>query len=404
MRENIPIFAFGWVNFGYSQYKNLELIQIVDIFGGKFISFIILTVNVLIFKFIRKRKAIGKDLIYVFVVFFVCVLYSSYKLEGTTIDNWFVSLKKSFIKTVEENKGTSAGVVSLDTRSKKDFLVQFGVNVIQPNIAQELKWNPEVRESIIKRLKILGRQAKEDYIVVYPEASWPAVLDMDSDNIKELLDMVAALNRDVLMGAVIKEGGHFYNAVIFVNKKGILGGIYRKIKLVPFGEYVPLRKLFGGINALTVLGDISPGSDSYIFDYQRRRIGVLICFEDVFPALVSEFAGKSDFLVNITNDAWFRGYPQVRQHMAVMVFRAIENRISVVRSANTGISGYVDYYGNIHSLKQAEEDVFVQGVDSFKVPLRFYQSVYNRWGEFFPFICLVLFLWAVLGRKNYLDE
>ena len=150
------------------------------------------------------------------------------------------------------------------------------------------------------------------------------------------------------------------------------------------------------------MGDISPGREFTVFDYGQERFAVLICFEDVFPVFVSRFSQESTFLINITNDAWFKGEPEAGQHLAIMTFRAIENRRSIVRSANTGISGFVDFRGVQHTFKKDGRRVFVEGVKLLQVPLNYTRSVYNTIGEAFTFLCgCVLLVALVRRRKNY---
>ena len=179
--------------------------------------------------------------------------------------------------------------------------------------------------------------------------------------------------------------------------------IYRKIKLVPFGEYVPLRRYLTFINVINMIGDISAGKDITVFPYKGKKFSVLICFEDIFPLHVMRYSRGKDFLVNITNDAWFRGEPQASQHLAIMTFRAIENRISIIRSANTGISGWVSFEGDIHSFKTEGKKISISGSGTFIVSLNRLRSFYNRYGEFFPALCFVFIMgiWLVIKLRKY---
>ncbi|MCM8774016.1 MAG: apolipoprotein N-acyltransferase [Candidatus Omnitrophica bacterium] len=360
IKENI-LGGFGWVNFAYSQYKNLFLIQISDILGAKSISFLIVMVNFLIFFSLHNKKIVLKEFLYTIFILIIVIIYSLFRLK--TLDSSF---------TVK-------------------------LTVIQPNIHQEIKWDVNSQDFIIERLKELGNRAGENTLLLYPEASWPKVIDMRGRyQIEEISDN---LNRDALIGVVIDEEGCFYNSAILIDKEGNIKGLYRKIKLVPFGEYVPFRKLLGFIDVLNTLGDISRGKEVYIFNYKDRKFGTIICFEDTFPILVSTFSKRSDFLVNITNDAWFRGEPEASQHFSIMTFRAIENRISIVRSANTGISGYVDFLGRASKLNVNGKEVFTEGLSSFELPLNSKRSIYNRLGEFFVGICGLIVLGASMGNK-----
>jgi apolipoprotein N-acyltransferase len=167
---------------------------------------------------------------------------------------------------------------------------------------------------------------------------------------------------------------------------------------VPFGEYVPLRNILSFISVLNSLGDISRGSEYKVFSYKEKNFCVLICFEDIFPLFVSRFAKSSDFLINITDDSWFGGEPQASQHLGIMVFRAIENRISIARSANSGISGWVSFRGQINTLRNKGRQTFFADNLNFKLPLNNRRSLYNKWQEVFPFFCFLILAISLLRK------
>lgn len=360
LRENIWC-GFGWLNLGYSQYKNLLLIQPVDIFGVKFISFIIVMVNVLLWEIYRRKQFLIRKIIFIFLILSIIFSYGLIKLY------------------------------SLKSKSS------INLSIIQPNVPEEIKLEESSRGDMIEKLKRLVQDTKNDSLLVFPEAAWPPTL---SDyNFYELKAFIKEIRKPSLMGAVKVENDNFFNSAMLFDDRGELLGIYRKIKIVPFGEYVPLRSAFNFIDAINSIGDMSRGIEQKIFSYDDKKFGVLICFEDVFPFFVSSFAKKSDFLINITNDGWFGGNPQASQHLAIMTIRAIENRISIARCANTGISGWVSYKGDIHCLKTAGEEVMSEGVLNFILPLNEKRSLYNKWGEVFVAICLILVMAAVIIFK-----
>jgi len=363
LKENVWC-GFGWANLGYSQYRNFYLIQTADLWGEKFISFLIVMVNVLIwevFLFLKKsgkekgaRKIIFRKAVLVLFIFSICFLYSFYRLGGL---------------------GESDSIK---------------VSVIQPSIPQELKWETSLSSSIINKLDILGKGAGENSLVIFPEAAWPHTLN--KENFYELKAFIGGIKKDVVIGAILEGEGEIYNTALLFDEKGELLDSYRKIKLVPFGEYVPLRRFFSFVSIINSIGDITAGREVTGFSYDGKNFSVLICFEDIFPLHALRFSKGNDFLVNITNDAWFRGEPQASQHVGIMVFRAVENRISIVRSSNTGISGWVSFSGRIEKLKENGREVFFAGKKSFNVSLNKQRSFYNKYGEIFPFFCCILLL------------
>ena len=364
--------GFGWANLGYSQYNNFYLIQIADLAGAKLISFLVVMVNVLIleaFLFLRQRnrdpgmrKNIFKKTVFIFFVFAIFFSYSAYRLSN--------------LKESDSHK----------------------ISVVQPNIPQELKWEPFSRFKIIKALNSLAEGAGEESLVIFPEASWPLIVD--EDNFHELEQFIWGLSRDVLIGAVAESGGEFFNEALLFDREAKLINIYRKIKLVPFGEYVPLRKFLTFISVFNSIGDMARGDDFVSFSHKDKKFSTLICFEDIFPKHVMRFARSNDFLVNITNDAWFKGEPEASQHLSIMTLRAVENRISIIRSANTGISGWVSFKGEINKFEKNRKEVFFAGTKNFKISLNEERSFYNKYGEFFPFVCAIFLLGVFIRKKG----
>ncbi len=247
-------------------------------------------------------------------------------------------------------------------------------------------------------IQSLGSKTQPEALVIYPEAAWPHVID--EDTIGDLRQLIRNMKRDVLIGAVLREGARFYNAAFLFAENATLKKVYRKIKLVPYGEYIPLRKYLGFIDVINTVGDMSAGGELAGFTYRGKRFGVLICFEDTFSLLVRHFAKENDFLINITNDGWFYGEPQASQHLAIMVMRAVENRISIIRSANTGISGWVSFKGEIEKVSRNGKEVFFPAKESFSIELNNGRSFYNKYGEWFVILCGLIVMIALASLKT----
>ena len=378
LKENIWC-GFGWANLSYSQYQNLHLIQTADLFGAKFISFLIVIVNILLWEIVLCFKNCGKKNIYrkrilaktslILLIFLLSFIYSNNRLNSFPSNN--ISDK-------------------------------LNISIVQPNIPQELKWQRYATLTILDRLDILSQKAEEDTLLIFPEAAWPYVID--SQNYKILQSFIKETGKDILIGAVTKEGYNFYNSALLFDKNAKLIDSYRKINLVPFGEYVPMRDFFSFISVFNSIGDISKGSKATRFSYKGKIFSVLICFEDIFPEFTSNTARNSDFLINITNDAWFHGEPQAGQHLGIMTFRAIENRIAIVRSANTGISGWVSAQGKIERFQKKSKFLFTSGVQSFFIPLSKERSFYNGHGEILPIFCALFLLFIIVKDKVLRDK
>ena len=190
-----------------------------------------------------------------------------------------------------------------------------------------------------------------------------------------------------------------HNRVYLVTPDGGAEQWYDKMELVPFGEYVPLKSLFFFVDKVVEgVGDFRPGSAPVVFHTPRGNFGPLICYEGIFPGLARRFvADGADFLVNVTNDAWFGRTSAPYQHLAMATVRAIENRVPLVRVANTGFSAMVDVDGTIRwrtGLFEADwrvDTVSWVGISTF----------YTRFGDCFVYGCLALLvLLAVLGMAG----
>jgi apolipoprotein N-acyltransferase len=162
-------------------------------------------------------------------------------------------------------------------------------------------------------------------------------------------------------------------------------GRYDKIHLVPFGEYVPLSNLLFFIGSLGEgIGNFKPGKEIFNFSLPQGKFGVLICFEIIFPDLCRRFVKEgADFLVTITNDAWFGRTSAPYQHLSMATFRAIENRVFIARAANTGISAFIDPKGKIVE----QGGIFTEEAINGTIRLSRERTFYTLYGDVFAWIC-----------------
>jgi apolipoprotein N-acyltransferase len=364
--------GFSWANLGYSQFNHLYLIQIADIGGTKLISFVIVLVNFLIWEIIvfykgkgtqQKRidKRILKRLFFLVLIFAIIITYSSFRLKA------------------------------------KEPREKVGVSLIQPNILDKQFLGPDDKEEILKSLSVFIKNTPKENLVVLPEAAWPYLLD--KRNSKIISSFVKENKRNIFVGAITKKDTSYYNSALLFNQNGNVVETYNKIKLVPFGEYVPLRKYLSFIEVLNSVGDITPGGEKKSFSFQNKTFASLICFEDIFPYYVAEVAANKDFLLNITDDSWFYGQPEAGQHLSIMVLRAIENRIPIIRAANSGISGWVSPEGYITKLEKNKDNLFVKAQADFQVPVDRKRSFYNKRRGWFVLLSFI-FLTVIFFKKK----
>jgi apolipoprotein N-acyltransferase len=192
------------------------------------------------------------------------------------------------------------------------------------------------------------------------------------------------------------EDNRFFNSAFLVSPEDKKVSRYDKVHLVPFGEYVPLKPFLPFVEKMVVgVGDFSPGKNFTLFAIPRARCGVLICYEIIFPSLSRNYCkAGANFIVTITNDAWFARSSAPYQHFSMAVFRAVENRTAVVRAANSGISGIIEPTGYIQNQTPLFERTFCKG----KIPVAFSSTFYSRYGDVGVGLCgIVLLLFMLIG-------
>ena len=382
--------GFGWALTGYSQCSNLPVIQIADIAGVWGVSFLVLMANVAIYMACAKQPSAGRGRLPLGVI-----------------------IKRSAVPIVCLIVVLAYGFYKLNRNPRRKDLASFKVSIIQGNIPQELKWNSGTRDFIInKYLDITGKVVGNNPdMVVWPEAALPVILENEPAYYEMVRQFCLENNLPLLLGAVTFRGESYYNSAVLLSRQGILEQRYDKLHLVPFGEYVPLRKVLPFLDTIVPIGEISFGREYTLFDIvaadkAKRKFGVLICFEDVFPDLARNFVrAGAGFLVNITNDAWYMRTSASFQHSLSAVFRAVENRVPVVRCANTGISEFIAPNGKTFNviLDSRGKDIFIDGYKTAILPVGAAGlTFYTRYGDIFILILAGLLGAAVLKnrRKN----
>jgi len=371
--------GFPWGLLGYLQYKNINLIQISDFTGAYGVSFLLVAFNVAMYAWISKHKRKISYMAIALIFMLASNLYSVYKFNNYLL-----------------NRGPS-------------------ISIVQGSIPQRFKWDPKVAEDILNTYEKLTLEASKESpdMIVWPETSYPYLVRKENMPEEEIVSIAQKTNIPILAGFVLEDGGVNFNSVAFFEKPGKEIDVYRKTHLVPFGEYIPFERQLSIIRGLVdkPIGNYSPGEkytlfkvkSEYSFDDKEvsimkqiyfNKFGVLICFEDVFPYISRNFVKKgADFLVNITNDAWFEDTAASSQHLQASVFRAIENRVPVVRAANTGISCFIDSVGRISSTVESEgKTTFVEGFSTKEIYVYPGKSYYTVYGDFFIYFCGIMII------------
>jgi len=362
--------GFPWSSIGYTQYKFLEVIQIADITGIYGVSFLVIAANgaltdlLLIKRHIREmplfplsRTVIGWSIL--FLIIAATLVYGYWRIS-------------------QNRPGET-----------------FRVSLIQGNIEQDKKWEPTYQDAVMETYRGLSLKAtaSSPSLIIWPETAVPFFFDTDKERSNQLREFQEGLNAYLLFGSVLvksKEGGIplLSNSAILIGDDGKILYQYDKIHLVPFGEYIPLKKILFFMDKLVVgIGDYMRGRDHYRAETPFGDFATLICYEIIFPGLVRKFyVGGGDFIVNITNDAWFGRTTGPYQHFSMAVFRAVENRKPLIRAANTGISGFIDSSGRIYSRTELFQTVTV--TDEIKTDST--RSFYTKYGDLFSYFCIVI--------------
>jgi len=240
-------------------------------------------------------------------------------------------------------------------RVQQQVLIQgpaIRVGLVQGNVPQGQKWDPAFRDAILARYLSLTRDVARQGVdlVIWPESSTPFVFGRDAIATEVMRAGVVQGGVPVVFGSDEVVGPtEFYNAAFVMDATGEIRGGYRKMQLVPFGEYIPVRSvLFFARPLVEGFSDFSAGRELTLLPVGAHRLSVAVCYEAVFPWLaVRAVRQGSQLLTTITNDAWYGTSAAPWQHFQQARVRAVETGRYLVRAANTGISGVVDPYGRV---------------------------------------------------------
>ncbi|MBW1952762.1 MAG: apolipoprotein N-acyltransferase [Deltaproteobacteria bacterium] len=376
--------GFPWELLGYALYDCRLLVQLADLTGVYGLSFVIVLVNQAIF----------------------CLLLTFGEAERR-------QRLQALILTLIITGGTIAyghfRVQNIQRRAAQS--PQLPVAVVQGNIEQGQKWNPEFQQATIDIYAELTRQISraQPHLVIWPETAAPFFFLREPQMSRQVENIAQQAQSYLLFGSPafeFQESGEqkFYNRAYLLSPQGKVTGSYDKAHLVPYGEYVPLRRYFFFVGKMVpMVGDFASGPPGVVLSTPKVDVGTLICFESIFPELSRAMAQNgANLLVNITNDAWFGTTSAPYQHLSMAVLRAVENRLSLARAANTGFSAFIHPDGRIIW----RSELFVATAESATLPLGPGNSFYSRFGNIFAYLCLGLVGLGLLAggwRRNYQD-
>ena len=371
LRSTHSEYGFSWLGLGYSQFQNLPVIQAAEWTGVYGVSWIILLFNsgvYLSWKCWREQNTNGWELktgwrilSVTLLVFALWLIYGSQRL----------------------------------THFSKNPNEKIKIGVVQGNIEQFMKWNPVYQNFVINKYRDLTLKAaqKKPDLIIWPETATPFYFEENPNETDIIRNLVREIQIPLLFGSPhrkkIKNKKIYFNSAYLLSGTGETLSRYDKIHLVPFGEFVPFRTVLFFIEKLVIMiGDFGRGTEATVMENAGNKVGISICYELIFPDLIRQSVKNgANFLVNITNDAWFGKSAASYQHMSMGSLRAVENRMPIVRAANTGISGAIEATGKLKDKTELfVEDSFITKIS----PATSGKTFYSLNGDVFCWLCLLL--------------
>lgn len=379
--------GFAWNSLGVALWKNTPMIQIADIGGVGAVSFVITATNLVLVLTVRRLIAeVGTGAMKPHYDFALVLA--------------LVALTFTYgIRPLLAPPGDSTGL-------------RFAA--VQANIPQDEKWDPSFIQSILEKYTTLSEQAiaMDPDLLVWPEAATPRAVFSDPQTLSVVERLAGLWDGDFLLGTVHFDATGDFNSIVLLAADGSAPQFQHKIHLVPFGEFIPFREsfpVFAWIVGDLVPSDFSSGKEVKILRPTRKDVplGGLVCFEDTIGRLARMYRlDGARLFVTVTNDGWFRESAGSMQHLAQSVFRCAENKIPMLRAANTGVTCTIDSFGRVVDiLTDAGGSTFLEGilVGEIQVPDAPALTIYTKYGEWFSAVCFAWMVWGcflALARKK----
>ena len=369
LRSNL-FSGFSWNMLGYAWLFEIHSSQLASIFGIYGLSFFAVIVSLLPVLAMR-QKNIAKNKSFLKVVLFFLVINFIYGV-------FYINEKN---------------IVKLDNAK---------IRLVQPNISQDIRWVEDKKiQNLLKHIQLSNIGNIDDFkAIIWTENSIPFIVDNNNDQLMQLLKNAVPNKGTLITGGIRVDYknnqkdkiSNVWNSIFFINKNGIEKH-YDKHHLVPFGEYVPLHKLFRFLLIDDIVDKITGGGFGFSEGYGPKTIEVnnfsfspLICYEAIFTNNVIEKNTKPEFFINLTNDAWFGNSIGPYQHFDMTRMRAIEYGIPLIRVANTGITAFIDHYGRIVS----KIDLNQEGVVDVDLIKSNGSSFYFKYGNIATIIMMLI--------------
>jgi apolipoprotein N-acyltransferase len=358
----------------------LPLIQIADITGVYGISFVVILVNLVLYKLLfhflyGRKKDLTIEMVTISLLVGGTLFYGHHSLRGSTEDG----LGGRKLRTV----------------------------IAQGNIDQSMKWDKAFQHQTVSLYYALSLESApfRPHIILWPETAVPFFFQDNGDLSQFVYRVARTTGSIVLFGSpAYKKNGDalsYYNRIYMLHGDGNYD-YYDKVHLLPFGEYVPLKRFLPFVHRIVpAAGDFTHGTRLAPLVSGDLRIGPLICYEAIFPRLSREHALQgAQVLVNVTNDAWFGRTSAPYQHLSMAVLRCVETRLPMARAANTGVSAFILSNGRI--VKQS--GLFTRELLSYELQLGHHKTFYSQFGDIFAILIVIVtssvLIWALTIRRR----
>jgi apolipoprotein N-acyltransferase len=389
-RSNLWFLSLPWGLLAHSQYQHPTVIQIASITGAYGVSFLIVLVNSaltailhpLLYSLNKRQQIARKHLTKKGII----------AVASTAAFFLLLTLSYGFFRILNPISGE-----------------EIKVSLIQGNIEQSKKWDAKYASFIMQTYADLSQKASKEnpMLIIWPETATPAALSENYGLYRQVKQIAQKTGAPILTGSserqklsekkVLKASDRKYlNSAFLIRPRPEKekSQKYDKIRLLPFGEYMPMRgKISWSHLRIPTIEGFVPGKEWTVFRLTDFNFSVTICWENLFPEMVRQFARKgAQFIVNITNEAWFGKSAAPYQFLSMSVFRAVENRFFIVRCANTGISCIIDSQGRIVSRLQNNDgqDLFVRGILTGSVILSHSETFFTKFGDVFVYLSLMM--------------
>jgi apolipoprotein N-acyltransferase len=370
--------GFGWASLAHTQSTNILFVQMADITGVYGLSCVMVASSVLmaagIRSFLRGEKPfLGFHLAAwgVALVLTAVLIYGGFRLNAPV------------------------------------FPSKVRVALIQANVSLADYWDPGLKPFVVEKHLALSREAmaEKPSLIIWPETAFPQFIWDHPDLFQKVRDFAREHEVELLLGAVTMRGGAYFNSAVLIDKFGQVAQAYNKQHLVLFGEYIPFRQEFRFLERLVPIDDFTAGKDNVLFSpWHLGGFSALICFEDTIPHLARQAARDGAlFLVNLTNDGWFGASRASRMHLDNAVYRAVENRIPLIRATNTGMSCSIAITGEVKKCVTGKngEQTMVEGYVVTEIPgLSRTPTFYTKYGDIFAMLCFIGILGMFIFMKR----